>query len=42
MSLKLEIDGVMFSVVNGYVKQVGCEPEKEKFLNLSDGEYPQR
>ncbi|KAE8278057.1 hypothetical protein D5F01_LYC23887 [Larimichthys crocea] len=32
MSLKLEIEGVMFSVVSGYAPQVGCElEEKEKF-----------
>ncbi|XP_051806753.1 uncharacterized protein LOC127534762 [Acanthochromis polyacanthus] len=32
MSLKLEIEGVMFNVVSGYAPQVGCErEEKEKF-----------
>lgn len=37
MSLKLEIKGVMFSVVSGYAPQVGCELEKEKFwLNLDE------
>ena len=31
MSLKLEIEGVMFSVVSGYSLQVGCDfEEKEK------------
>ncbi|KAK3539591.1 hypothetical protein QTP70_010258 [Hemibagrus guttatus] len=32
MSLKLEIEGVMLNVVNGYAPQVGCElEEKERF-----------
>ncbi|KAF3688260.1 hypothetical protein EXN66_Car003932 [Channa argus] len=32
MSLKLEIEGVMFNVVSVYAPQVGCElEEKEKF-----------
>ncbi|KAF3702385.1 hypothetical protein EXN66_Car018073 [Channa argus] len=32
MSLKLEVEGVMFNVVSGYAPQVGCElEEKEKF-----------
>ncbi|XP_051793709.1 uncharacterized protein LOC127530597 [Acanthochromis polyacanthus] len=38
MSLKLEIEGVMFNVVSGYAPQVGCElEEKEKFwLDLDE------
>ena len=36
MSLKLEIEGVMLNVVSGYVPQVGCEFEKEKFWNELD------
>lgn len=34
MSLKLEIEGVVFNVVSGYAPQVGCETaEKEAFWN---------
>ena len=37
MSLKLEIEGVMFNVVSGYAPQVGCElEEKEKFWSDLD------
>ncbi|KAF7640886.1 hypothetical protein LDENG_00007600, partial [Lucifuga dentata] len=37
MSLKLETEGVMFSVVSGYAPQVGCElEEKEKFWSELD------
>ncbi|KAF3688243.1 Craniofacial development protein 2 p97 bucentaur protein [Channa argus] len=37
MSLKLEIEGVMFKVVSGYVPQVGCQlEEKEKFWSELD------
>ncbi|KAF7649688.1 hypothetical protein LDENG_00137590 [Lucifuga dentata] len=37
MSLKLEIEGVMFNVVSGYAPQVGCElEEKEKFWSELD------
>ena len=38
MSLKLEIEGVMFNVVSGYAPQVGCElEEKETFwLDLDE------
>ena len=37
MSLKQEIEGVMFSVVSGYAPQVGSElEEKEKFWNEVD------
>ncbi|XP_051809100.1 craniofacial development protein 2-like isoform X4 [Acanthochromis polyacanthus] len=38
MSMKLEIEGVMFNVVSGYAPQVGCElEEKEKFwLDLDE------
>ena len=37
MSLKLEIEGEMFSLVSGYAPQVGCEKsQKEKFLNEVD------
>ena len=32
VSLKLEIEGVIFSVISGYGPEVGCELEaKEKF-----------
>ena len=31
MSLKIEVEGVMFNVVSGYVPQVRCELEEEKF-----------
>ncbi|KAK3517653.1 hypothetical protein QTP70_014779 [Hemibagrus guttatus] len=37
MSLKLEIEGVMLNVVNGYAPQVGCElEEKERFWSELD------
>ncbi|KAK2899938.1 hypothetical protein Q8A73_013067 [Channa argus] len=37
MSLKLEVEGVMFNVVSGYAPQVGCElEEKEKFWSELD------
>uniref|UniRef100_A0A3B3BNZ8 Endonuclease/exonuclease/phosphatase domain-containing protein n=1 Tax=Oryzias melastigma TaxID=30732 RepID=A0A3B3BNZ8_ORYME len=38
MSLKIEMEGVMFNVVSGYAPQVGCElEEKEKFwLDLDE------
>ncbi|KAK2919253.1 hypothetical protein Q8A73_003624 [Channa argus] len=37
MSLKLEIEGVMFNVVSGYAPQVGCElEEKKKFWSELD------
>ena len=37
MSLKLEIEGVIFNVVSGYAPQVGCElEEKEKFWSELD------
>ncbi|KAK2891510.1 hypothetical protein Q8A73_017175 [Channa argus] len=37
MSLKLEVEGVMFNVVSGYAPQVGCElEEKEKFYELDE------
>ncbi|KAK3551351.1 hypothetical protein QTP70_015027 [Hemibagrus guttatus] len=37
MSLKLEIEGVMFNVVSGYAPQVGCElEEKERFWSELD------
>ncbi|KAK3550594.1 hypothetical protein QTP70_000683 [Hemibagrus guttatus] len=37
MSLKLETEGVMFNVVNGYAPQVGCElEEKERFWSELD------
>ena len=37
MSLKLEIEGVMFNVVSSYAPQVGCEmEEKEKFWSEVD------
>ncbi|KAF3705386.1 Craniofacial development protein 2 p97 bucentaur protein [Channa argus] len=36
MSLKLEIEGVMFNVVRGYAPQVGCELEKKKFWSELD------
>ncbi|KAK2909600.1 hypothetical protein Q8A73_007315 [Channa argus] len=37
MSLKLEVEGVMFNVMSGYAPQVGCElEEKEKFWSELD------
>ena len=33
MSLKLEIEGVLFSFVSGYAPQVGCELEEIKRSN---------
>ncbi|KAK2896145.1 hypothetical protein Q8A73_015633 [Channa argus] len=37
LSLKLEVEGVMFNVVSGYAPQVGCElEEKEKFWSELD------
>ena len=37
MSLKPEIEGVMFNIVNGYAPQVGYELEKkENFWNEGD------
>ena len=37
MRLKVEIEGVMFSIVSGYDPQVGCElEEKNKFWNEVD------
>ncbi|KAK3512263.1 hypothetical protein QTP70_002277 [Hemibagrus guttatus] len=37
MTLKLEIEGVMFNVVSGYAPQVGCElEEKERFWSELD------
>ena len=37
MSLKLEIEGVMFNIVSGHAPQVGCLlEEKEKFWNEVD------
>ncbi|KAK3553764.1 hypothetical protein QTP70_009178 [Hemibagrus guttatus] len=37
MSLKLEFEGVMLNVVNGYAPQVGCElEEKERFWSELD------
>ena len=46
MSLKLEIEGVVFSVVSGYDPQVGCKlEEREEFWSEVDEvmqSYPQR
>lgn len=37
MSLKLEMEGIVINVVNGYAPQVGCElEEKQTFLSEVD------